>query len=230
MSNGSVENHIDVGQRLRTERKNQKLSLQALADKANLSVSLLSKIETGKTNPSFRSLSSIANALSLPIQDFFSSTEDKVEAASISPQTPDVNLETMTASKLWNVQRGSRNGQPHFPFDQDEANAGPIIRATKRPKVTLQGGVSLERLTPQPGEKAEFLFINYEVGARSGDKMSHHAGRKFIVILEGELFLELGFESCVMSVGDSITFEANTPHRLSNAGQTKMRAILVVFS
>ena len=70
----------------------------------------------------------------------------------------------------------------------------------------------------------------YAPGAMSGENMSHHEGREFGLILEGELVIELGFESHTLHSGDSIIFESTTPHRLINKSSQPMRAVWVVLS
>jgi len=52
-----------VGKRIRELRKQRKMSLQALADSIPLSVSFLSDIENGRSNPSIKRLEEIALAL-----------------------------------------------------------------------------------------------------------------------------------------------------------------------
>ena len=64
----------------------------------------------------------------------------------------------------------------------------------------------------------------------SGEHMSHHEGREFGLILDGELVVELGFESYTLRAGDSIIFESTTPHRLINKNTQPIRAVWVVLS
>lgn len=52
-----------VGKRIRELRKHRKLSLKALSDMIPLSVSFLSDIENGRSNPSIKRLEEIALAL-----------------------------------------------------------------------------------------------------------------------------------------------------------------------
>jgi uncharacterized cupin superfamily protein len=77
---------------------------------------------------------------------------------------------------------------------------------------------------------AEFLEITYAPGATSGANMSHHEGREFGLILEGELVVELGFDTYTLRPGDSIIFDSTTPHRLTNQGAQPMHALWVVLS
>jgi transcriptional regulator with XRE-family HTH domain len=60
-----------LGNRLRELRRQQGLSLRALAEKSGLSANTLSLIENGKTSPSVATLQQIALALSIPITSFF---------------------------------------------------------------------------------------------------------------------------------------------------------------
>ena len=50
------------------------------------------------------------------------------------------------------------------------------------------------------------------------------------LIAEGELTVELGFEQHALKAGDSIIFDSALPHRLSNTGDTRMRAVWVVMN
>jgi uncharacterized cupin superfamily protein len=59
--------------------------------------------------------------------------------------------------------------------------------------------------------------------------MSHHEGREFGLILEGELVVELGFEAHLLHPGDSIIFDSTTPHRLVNNSTQPTRALWVVL-
>jgi uncharacterized cupin superfamily protein len=48
--------------------------------------------------------------------------------------------------------------------------------------------------------------------------MSHHEGREFGLILEGELVVELGFESYTLHKGDSIILSRQYPIAWSTRG------------
>jgi transcriptional regulator with XRE-family HTH domain/mannose-6-phosphate isomerase-like protein (cupin superfamily) len=248
---------LGIGEKLRAARLGQNLSLRELAARAEVSASLLSQIENDKANPSVRSLHSIADALSLPVDYFFPSIGsasrgldgigtasrglDGIGTASRGLEGEDGNEgETesapgvggnMTASELRAIQASAPAGSlvPGFE-DQEQSSESPVMRCSARPTIELEGGVTWARLTPGPEEGVEFLQICYEVGASSGRKMSHHVGREFGLVLEGELLLELGFERYLLKAGDSIIFDSKTPHRLTNAGQVAVRAIWVVMS
>lgn len=217
---------LGMGKKLRAARIEQNLTLRDLAARAEVSVSLLSQIENDKANPSVRSLHSIADALSLPVDYFFpNGTVERKNAPEI-----DLAVESMTASEVRAAQAADLINDSDLGFDSDNCpRLGPVVQVNTRPTIELEGGVTWSRLTPAPEEEIEFLHICYEVGACSGKKMSHHAGREFHLIIEGELSLELGFERYLLRAGDSIIFDSTTPHRLTNAGQVPLRAVSVIL-
>jgi transcriptional regulator with XRE-family HTH domain/quercetin dioxygenase-like cupin family protein len=214
-----------IGEKLRTVRQERKMSLRELADKAEISASMLSQIETGKVFPSVRSLYGIATALNVSVDYFFPEQNNNHSASESLP----VNAAAeMTASEMRDAKvRGATQAVREFPHT---APSSPVVHADSRPTIELMGGVTWSRLTARPEEEAEFLEINYAPGAMSGASMSHHEGREFGLILEGELVIELGFESYTLKAGDSIILESTTPHRLINRSTEHMRAVWVVLS
>jgi transcriptional regulator with XRE-family HTH domain len=220
-------NHArEIGEKLRTVRQERKMSLRDLADKAEISASMLSQIETGKVFPSVRSLYGIASALSVSVDYFF---PEQMNNNGASQENLVANTAgEMTASEMRDAKlRGSADSVTEFP---PPTQTSPIVHASSRPTIELKGGVAWSRLTALAESGAEFLEINYAPGAMSGEHMSHHEGREFGLILEGELVVELGFESYTLRAGDSMIFESTTPHRLINKNAQPMRAVWVVLN
>ena len=213
-----------IGEKLRSIRQEHKMSLRELASKAEISASMLSQIETGKVFPSVRSLYDIANALGVTVDYFF--PEQNNQTADEEPAS--IPTGELTASEM----RSARvNGAPAATAEFTlPVSSSPIVHSDSRPTIELNGGVTWSRLTALAEKDAEFLQINYEPGAASGANMSHHGGREFGFVLEGELVIELGFESYTLKAGDSIIFESTTPHRLVNNGLQPMRAVWVVLN
>jgi len=214
-----------IGEKLRAVRQRQQLSLRELADKAEMSASMLSQIETGKAYPSVRSIYNIAAALAVPVDYFF----PDLGGASETAREPHLNpAGAMTASEMREatVNRAFDTAAEAIPA----APSVPVVHGDARPMIELRGGITWARLTALAEADAEFLEIAYAPGATSGVNMSHHAGREFGLILEGELIIELGFESHTLGKGDSIIFDSSTPHRLTNAAAHTMRALWVVLN
>ena len=216
---------LAIGKKLRSVRKKQKMSLRDLAHRAEISASMLSQIETGKAYPSVRSIYNIAAALAVPVDYFF---PDRVNPASAGLHT-ERGLADMTASDLREARLNQDAAVDTAVFDASLESSLPVVDGGARPTIALKGGITWARLTAQAEHAAEFLEITYEPGARSGANMSHHQGREFGLILEGELVVELGFEAYTLKTGDSIVFDSTTPHRLKNESAQPARAIWVVL-
>lgn len=60
-----------VGIRIKTIRKQRKLTQQQLGDKIGRSIDALSNIERGKSLPGFETLEQLSVVLAVPIKDFF---------------------------------------------------------------------------------------------------------------------------------------------------------------
>jgi transcriptional regulator with XRE-family HTH domain len=108
----------------------------------------------------------------------------------------------------------------------------PIQRPSNRRTIRLAEGVRWERLTPRPDPEVEFLYVVYEAGAESCDKDSliRHGGKEYAYIINGRLGLKVGFEEFELGPGDSITFDAQMPHRLWTVGKRPAEAIWVVYN
>lgn len=221
MSETTLPSATFIGERLRTARERDRISQRDLAAKADISPSMLSQIETGKVSPSMRSMYNLATALSLPIDYFFPDTGLNMPVR--------VALEDITASDLREAELNGEIDQNAVGFLITRPQT-PVVHAGSRSKISLRGGVEWARLTANAEGGAEFLEIKYAPGASSGASLSHHPGREFGLVLEGELVVELGFERYTLKEGDSLIFDASTPHRLSNVGARTMRAVWVVLN
>lgn len=65
----------DVGQTLQRLRLERNLIISELAAEANISTSMISRIESGTVSPSLATLQSLANALEVPLMALFAHTE-----------------------------------------------------------------------------------------------------------------------------------------------------------
>ena len=220
-----------LGEKLRYVRQQRRFSLRDLAARSEVSPSLLSQIENGKANPSVMTLHNIASALDVPLAYFFPSEQQYVSKSELDA----VAIRSLTPSEA-RAELGIN--LPHeparsLPDAMDQLIPGDmalVVRSGDRASIALQGGVIWQRLTAMAMEGIEFLYIEYDVGGTSGSAMSRHPGREFGYMLEGELLLDLGFDEHHLYAGDSVVFNSRTPHRLSNAGDSMMRAIWVVFN
>ncbi len=68
---------VNVGAELRALRQEKGLSIRALARASGISANAISMIERGLTSPSVSTLYKMADALNIPITDFFASVPDR---------------------------------------------------------------------------------------------------------------------------------------------------------
>ncbi len=202
-----------VGARLRERRGQLGLSLRELARRLEVSPSLVSQIETGKIQPSVRTLYAIVSELGLSLDEIF-----ELSGSSGPPGSP--------ASALEGAGPDASEGEP-----PGRGTAAPVQRHADRSALELESGVRWERLTAWNDKDIEFMEAIYEVGGASSPdgKLVRHSGREFGLVLSGTLDVTVGFEEHVLRPGDSISFESTIPHRLHNDGDEVVHAIWVTL-
>jgi transcriptional regulator with XRE-family HTH domain len=151
-----------LGNRLRELRRQQALSLRALAEKSGLSANTLSLIENGKTSPSVATLQQIALALNVPITAFFDTEtrRDPVIYTKSDQRTASAfahgTLEEMGSGV------GTEGLQPFIVHLQPQANSGPqpLVHDGSEFVYCLQGQVIYtirdEQYTLEPGDSLLF--------------------------------------------------------------------------
>jgi len=211
-TNGAVEATSPLGERLRTERDRLGLSLRELARRLEVSPSLVSQIETGKIQPSVRTLYAIVSELGVSLDELFAPpTATAVQKAAARPEP---------------VRTTSRRVASEPPSPD-----GRVQRSHDRRAIELESGVRWERLTAWNDPDVEFLHTTYRVGGASSPEgtLVRHNGREFGTVISGRLGVTVGFEDYVLEPGDSISFESSLPHRLHNDGDVDAVAIWVVL-
>lgn len=213
---GAPRDAQTLGARLREERDRVGLSLRELARRLEVSPSLVSQIETGKTQPSVRTLYAMVSELGVSLDDVFAPTskEPDVQPPPSSPRT--------SRQKV-----SSPAGEEAEPTE----GHGRIQRAATRRVIDLGSGVHWERLTTWDDRDVDFLYAIYEAGGSSSPdgSLMRHNGREFGIVLTGRLGVTVGFEEHVLGPGDSIAFESSSPHRLHNDGDEVVTAIWMVL-
>ena len=66
----------NIGKRIKKIRKDKELTIKDIADRLNLTRSLISQIENNKVTPSIKTLAQIASILNTPITAFFEDIDD----------------------------------------------------------------------------------------------------------------------------------------------------------
>lgn len=193
-----------VGQRIREERLKRGLSLRELARAVGVSASMVSQIETGKSQPSVSTLYAITSALGISVQDVFEAAVADLDA-SFEHVVGETGPPTTVLQALSALPPG---------------RLGPVVHEDERQVLTLDSGVTWERLGRLPPHNVDFLLVTYAPGGTSSSTgaLMRHPGSEYGVVLRGELVLTLAFEEMTLRAGDSISFESSTPHRYRNDG------------
>jgi len=191
-----------LGSRLRLARERTGMSLRELARRVGVSASLVSQIERDRVKPSVGTLYTVANELGLMLDDLFRDGEPGPSKAA-----------------------RNRGQAPARTPD-------PVQRHSGRKTIRLASGVRWERLTSAPDKDAEFLYVVYDVGGASCDEdaLTRHGGKEYAYMISGRLGVRIGFEEYELRPGDSISFDAQSPHRLWTIGREPAVAIWVVLN
>jgi transcriptional regulator with XRE-family HTH domain len=207
----------DLGHRLREAREQKKIGLRELARRLGVSPSLISQIETGKTEPSINTLFAIVSALELSVNEIvFDSRQD----AGQPPET------TAASGQTQHSQVGPRPEQ----LGGAEAADMPVQPSTSRTSISLENGVTWQRLTAQPDHNVDFLYLRYPPGSESTppDSLMRHNGTEYGFILSGRLEVSIGFDKYEIGQGDAISFDCTKPHRFATIGDETVEAVWFV--
>ena len=135
---------IDVGQSLRQLRKEQELSLSALAEVSELNVNTLSLIENDKISPSVSTLQKLALALDVPVAAFFGTGEEKEKIIyQRAGQRPRVMFDHGTLEDL-GTELASRWAEPFVVVLEAGADSGetPILHTGLEFVYCLEGRIA----------------------------------------------------------------------------------------
>jgi XRE family transcriptional regulator, regulator of sulfur utilization len=116
----------------------------------------------------------------------------------------------------------------------DEQGAVTIVRRSERRKgPAAAGGHRYEVLTPPlPGQRAEVSLHMLAPGASTGgrgDPPMHEPGSREVAIVEkGTVMFHCDGHCYGLDGGDSVTFDADLPHRFENPGEDEAVLLAVV--
>ncbi len=104
-------------------------------------------------------------------------------------------------------------------------SAVAVLRRADRKRIGFpKSSIRYELLTPDMRRRASLLWVTAEPGAESGPPFSHE-GEDGVVVLKGQLDVEVGGVWHALGPGDSIYFSSEVPHRWRNGGRTETEAI-----
>jgi len=84
-------------------------------------------------------------------------------------------------------------------------------------------------LTPKPFHSLEVVVARFEAGGSTGDEpYTHGDSEELLVVVDGDVHLQLGTDVYELGVGDSVHYQSSTPHRVSNPGSESAEVMFVI--
>jgi transcriptional regulator with XRE-family HTH domain/quercetin dioxygenase-like cupin family protein len=220
-----------IGERLREARQLRGMTVRGLARAIDVSASLISQIETGKSSPSVSTLYAITAALDISIEDVFGAVSERglgspngasAEKATARGLGGNAHAPAQSVPALSMPPGGSASSPVTEGLRrlQHKRRVGPVVAPTAREVLHLDSGVTWELLGQLPDTHVDFLRITYAPGGSSSGAgvLMRHSGTEWGHVLTGQLTLTLGFDSYVLNPGDSVSFDCSTPHSYANHG------------
>jgi transcriptional regulator with XRE-family HTH domain len=207
----------DLGSRLRQAREERRIGLRELARRIGVSPSLISQIETGKSEPSISTLFSMVSELNLPVNEIVFDSPESTGSGQIQPGTSSESASPAVQAKV--------------RLEGDGTSVSPLQEPHNRRSIQLESGVSWDRLTAQPDHDVDFLLLRYPPGSESTapESLMRHNGREYGYVLSGRLSVTIGFDEYEVGPGYSIAFDCTQPHRLANRGEEPVEAVWMVI-
>jgi transcriptional regulator with XRE-family HTH domain len=191
----------DFGIRLKSLRKAKGLTLQKVADLANVSKSFVSQIENGTAAPSLATLERLCNVVDSSVAELLGDTaQDNARIVQLQPR-PLASPPAVRAEK---------------PF-RDGANTGQVrvVRKDRRKKLQWPGASAASYLlTPDLQRKVEVILAEEDPGETIEHEAQSQEGEQFGFILEGAYEATIGNEVIILQKGDSIYYPGRLPCRL----------------
>jgi DNA-binding XRE family transcriptional regulator/mannose-6-phosphate isomerase-like protein (cupin superfamily) len=184
------------------------MSLRELARRVDVSASSVSQIETGRIQPSVRTLYAIVSELGLSLDEIFELVGPAAMSVAGASQAPEAAV------------------------DLQRAGSTVVGSSEQRTVIKLGPGVTWERMTAWGDPAVEFMIAVYGPGSSSSgeDAPTHRCGREFALVLAGMLNVTVDGEAHLLGPGDAISFRSSTPHRLHNDGTVEVRAMWVTLA
>lgn len=202
----------EVGARLRRARQQQHIGLRELARRIGVSPSLISQVETGKSEPSVSTLFAICSELDLPVNE--------------------IVFDPLRNARARAAESGADGGHAvEPPVRSAKSERSPVQDPENRRSIQLDSGVTWERLTAQPDHDVDFLYLRYPPGSESTapEALMRHNGREYGFVISGRLHVTLGFDEYDVGPGGSISFDCTQPHRFANHGDRPVEAVWLVL-
>jgi transcriptional regulator with XRE-family HTH domain len=151
-------------------------------------------------------------------------------------------LTDLSASALSQIERGVTDPSigslrriasalqvPFFQFLLEPESPDPVVRKHERRTITFpHRALQYQLLTPNLRGPFEILSMDLAPGAASGDEALGHDSEECMLVLHGDVEVEVAGISYTLASGDSITIQRNVPHRALNIGRRTAEILMVI--
>ena len=137
------------------------------------------------------------------------------------------NLLTPSVATLKRIAAALRipTGQLITPDGGAGRSMVALTRVRDRKRLTFpESSIRYELLVPDFRRRASALWVTAEPNASSGPEQTHE-GEDIVVVLQGQLSVEVAGVWYDLRTGDSLTFNSELPHRWCNRGRTVAKAV-----
>lgn len=202
---------MELGKQIRRERLMRSLTLKDVSERTNLSISLLSGIERGKSMPSMASLRLIAQTLGISLMTF------REEKENSKPNQIDFSFQS---DHVQSDRERSRN---------QYINDVRVVRAGERKKLAYPGSDAFyEMLSPDLNRLLQVLWCSNKPGHKSGPEIIDPPGEKFLLVLKGSYEFTIRGDAILLNEGDSLYYPADAAVSWKVLGDTPGETLLVI--
>lgn len=204
-----------LGARLKATRRRSKKTLREMAQEFNVSATFLSQLENGKSKPSVATLYALARALNVDMDSLLCPLE------SAEPDQPPIAPQNLGVKEQLEGLAG---------MSPDSSARISTTDATNRGILTLDSGVTWERLATVTESGGHFVEIVYQPGAETSadGELITHEGYEYGYALQGNLEMTIGDFVFTLSQSHSFGFDSSIPHIFRNKGSVDFRGIWFV--
>ena len=107
---------------------------------------------------------------------------------------------------------------------------GPrVLRRAAREFVAWGDSGRKALLTPKPFGALEVVVARFEPGGSTGEEpYTHGDSEELLLVVEGEVHVQLDTEVHELAAGDSVHKQSSTPHRVSHPGDETAQVMFVI--
>ncbi len=108
-----------------------------------------------------------------------------------------------------------------------------LVRAGEGREIRRDGGISdigYESLAHSRTDRAMDPFMLTLPSGKGRDKPLPHEGEEFLIVIGGQVEFEYNGTTLLLNEGDSLYFDATTPHRLMNRSENEARVLCVFLT